>query len=184
MNRNTNRNKEKIKIYIVIGLSVILMISGYFRLIHAKIKTNPTSSVLPKGDMTTSAQPPVSINMPDPKSDLKSDLKVDIPKPKPSSEPTTVDFLQAVVRDIFSEPVDLIAKKDMKREEEPKLPPKMTLKGTIVGGDKPIAIINERFVRLGDMVGDYQVAQIDKNKVVLRSDKKEITLDVMSHVQN
>ncbi len=58
----------------------------------------------------------------------------------------------------------------------------MTLKGTIVGGKRPIAIINDRFVRMGDRIGDYQVVEIDKDRVTLRSGIYEIVLEVLTYV--
>ncbi len=67
-------------------------------------------------------------------------------------------------------------------EEIPEPPPPMTLKGTIVGGKRPIAIINDRFVRMGDRIGDYQVVEIDKDIVKLSSGNNEIVLEVLKYV--
>jgi len=97
-----------------------------------------------------------------------------------------ISVLQSVVKDIFAEPVrpepPQPASEENQGEEELKPPPPMTLKGTIVGGKRPIAIINDRFVRMGDRIGDYQVVEIDKDRVTLRSGIYEIVLEVLTYV--
>ena len=160
------KKSEQIKIYITIGLAVVLVISGYFRLIHAKTK---------KGRVAPTPQPSLApINIPRIQTEPKQDKK----QPKPDRS----DFLQSAVRDIFAEPADPEPEKN-KSKEKPK-PPPMSLKGTIVGGKTPIAIINGRFARVGDRIGDYQVTQITKDEVRLISGSHEIVLKVLKHVHN
>ena len=47
--------------------------------------------------------------------------------------------------------------------------PSPKLKGTIVGGKRPIAIIDDQLYRMGDQIGEYKIILIGKNKVLLES---------------
>ena len=161
------KKSNRIKIYITIGLALVLVVNGYFRLIHAKIKRSGKSST---------PQPSLApINIP------KILTKLQQVKP---SESDRFDVLQYAVRDIFAEPVRPAkpAPEENQMEEIPEPPPPMMLKGTIVGGKRPIAIINDRFVRMGDRIGDYQVVEIDKDIVKLSSGNNEIVLEVLKYV--
>lgn len=55
----------------------------------------------------------------------------------------------------------------------------LTLKGTITGGENPIAVINDMFVYTGDRIGDYEVVAIGKDEVVLTSDTHSMVLKVL-----
>ncbi len=55
----------------------------------------------------------------------------------------------------------------------------MELKGTIVGGGKPLAIINDQFVGTGDWIGEYQVIRIGKKTVLLDSGHHQIALEMV-----
>ena len=164
------KKSNRIKIYIVIGLALVLVVNGYFRLIHAKTKRSGTSST-PQPSLT-------SINIP------KILTKLQQAKP---SESDRFDVLQYAIKDIFAEPVwpakpAQPAPEEKQMEEIPEPPPPMTLKGTIVGGKRPIAIINDRFLRMGDRIGDYQIIEIDKDKVKLSSGNNDIVLEVLKYV--
>jgi hypothetical protein len=164
------KKNNRIKIYITIGLAIVLVINGYFRLIHARTK---------KSAKSPTPQPSLApINIPKILTKLKQAKQ---------SESEGFDVLQYAVRDIFAEPVrpappEQSAPEVNKMEEIPEPPPPMTLKGTIVGGKRPIAIINDRFLRMGDRVGDYQVVEIDKDMVKLSSGNNEIVLTVLKYV--
>jgi hypothetical protein len=56
------------------------------------------------------------------------------------------------------------------------------LKGTITGGSESLAIVNDRFLRRGDVIQDYTVARIDEDNVVLKSGEHEIHLEVLKVV--
>ena len=162
------KNKQ-IKIYIVIALAIIFVINGYFRLIHARIKQrgSPTS---PKPSLA-------SIDIPKIQTKLQKTVK--------QTDSDRLIVLHSVIRDIFKEPVMPAPEKPEPTEEiekTPEPPPPMTLKGTIVGGKRPIAIINGRFLRTGDMMGDYQVVEITKDIVKLSSGNNEIVLEVLKYV--
>jgi hypothetical protein len=56
----------------------------------------------------------------------------------------------------------------------------LELKGTIIGGKAPMAVINDKFVRMGEKIGEYQIVKIDPNEVVLRSGSQEKVLQVIA----
>ena len=70
-----------------------------------------------------------------------------------------------------------MAKKDQAQEREEQ-PPTFRLRGTIVGGERPLAIIDDRFVRVGDRIGDYNVIRIRKKDVLLMSDRTKLHLEI------
>lgn len=95
------------------------------------------------------------------------------------------DHLPASIRDIFS-PLNsppraekTSEEKEVERSDPP--PPSFTLKGTIVGGRNPIAIIDDQFVRPGDWVGEYRVVKIGKKEVVLDSDYGQVVLEILKN---
>ena len=165
------KKSERAKIFITVGLAVVLVISGYFRLIHAKIRKS--------GAPPTSQSSLAPINIPTIQiPTIQTEQQPDTKQP----EPDHLDFMQSAIRDIFAEPADKTPEEN-RAEVEQTPPPPLSLKGTIVGGKSPIAIINGHFVRMGNRIGDYQVVGIDKDRVTLRSGNNEIVLEVLKHVQ-
>ncbi len=165
------KKSEKIKLYITLGLALVLIISGYFRVIRPRIKT------VAKAVASRPAAPVVQI----PKAPVEAPRKKE--KTKKKFNPAYV--MSSMVRDIFAEPemTAPVVKEEIpeKEEKKPALPP-VTLKGTIVGGEHPIAIINGRFFRTGDWIGDYQVARIDKDEVLLSAGNHAVVLEVLKNV--
>lgn len=157
---------DQIKIYVVIGLSLVLIIGAYFSFIHAKVRRGK--------DVAASTAPLAQLNVP----------VINKEKPK-NTRPggSSVDkYLPASIRDIFS-PLKSSTDKESRpkgREGEEEVS-SFTLKGTIVGGERPIAIINDKFVRTGDWIGEYKVARIGKKEVLLDSDGKKMVLEIMKN---
>ena len=169
---------EQIKVYIIIGLALVAAIVGYFRFIHKK--------PIRDADRTPSTVPIALSDAP----------QVEIKDTRNARwrEPPVNESLPVVLRDIF---VPLKSpKKARKRptaplkspeeaqsqptEQKPsKPPPSLKLSGTIVGGDWPIAIINDQFVRIGDWIGEYKVVRIGKTEVVLDSGDRKIELEMV-----
>ena len=83
-----NEKSETIKIYMVVGLTVMLLISGYFRFIHAKLK----------GGEKTAPAPSASAAIQIPSIEVKTSQKT------AQVEPARFDFLPPTIRDIFAEP--------------------------------------------------------------------------------
>ena len=120
---------DQIKKYIVIGLSLVLAIVGYFRLIHGK--TQPEAM-----DQSFSES-----NAPD--------VEMQIVEPVP---------MRPLKRDIFLPAKPLKSVKVKPAAKIPQKPaPKLKLRGTVVGGDEPIAIIDDQFIRTNESIAGYKV---------------------------
>jgi len=52
----------------------------------------------------------------------------------------------------------------------------LALKGVAWKGQTPMALIGDKIVKEGDMVGEYKVISIQKNRVVLTKDGKKLIL--------
>jgi hypothetical protein len=48
----------------------------------------------------------------------------------------------------------------------------------IVGGNNSIAIINDKFVRVGERIDGYKVVRIEEKQVFLRSGNKTLKLEL------
>ena len=85
---NKSQKTQKVKIYIVIGLSVVLVISAYFRMIHGRIKTNRKPGVVSEKNLASLVQLPPSAGLPGPKSTVQ--------KPKGPTKSITAKLPEAV----------------------------------------------------------------------------------------
>jgi hypothetical protein len=161
---------EKIKIYLVIALSIIFVISFYFRFIQA----NTNESKLSVHPQIPSAR----LNIPKIDPVLLRDTQ--------DQNVKISDESQTVLRDIFSPvhtPSRAAEKKDLP-QSEPVAPtplPSFRLKGTIVGPKGSIAIIDNQFLRSGDRIGRYRVAKIGKKNVLLDSGDRTILLEILKN---
>ena len=168
--------REKIKLMIVIGLSVVLVIIAYFRF-------------MPPQESSAVAAPTASVSHPQ----IAAIPKVEIKNRPIDPEPTSSDFImpQFVKRDIFT-PIHIplpekVEKKQAEQKPSRKPPPEPTsrpdfkLGGTIVGGDKPIAIINNQFVHAGDSISGFKVVRIGKFGVQLASKNTTIRLEMIEN---
>ncbi len=154
---------ERIKIYVLIFGAVAFVILGYFRFIHKK----PIA-----GEARTSSNTPFS-QLQVPEVDIKIQQTIR------RAELAVEEFMPALMRDIFSPANSTLAEK--RTAEQPSGIPlsAMELKGTIVGGGKPLAIINDQFVGIGDWVGEYQVIRIGNKAVRLDSGQHQIELEMV-----
>ncbi len=55
----------------------------------------------------------------------------------------------------------------------------LRLRGVVAGGARPVALINDRFVRLGDRLYQYQVASIGAKEVWLASGMETFQLRIL-----
>jgi hypothetical protein len=158
---------NQIKTYVVIGLSVVFLLVGYFTFVHKKVPHNagPTFS-------TPSTAPIARLEVP------KVEAKT-LPNPEPAKVPVS-EPLREDLTDIFA-PLKSPVKKESQPEgpEPPKPVPSFKLLGTIVGGKRPIAIINDQFARTGDWIGEYRVISIGKKGVLLDSGTIKIRLTMV-----
>jgi hypothetical protein len=157
---------EKIKLYIVIGLLFVAVIVAYFRFIHKKNDTG------------------VDIARPAPQKmvfELPQTIKIK-PERRPQPSGSSADeALGMTIRDIFA-PLQMPTepKPVIQAEKKPEPMGVLTLKGTIIGGQKAMAVINDKFIRIGEKIGEYQIVKIASNEVVLRSGSHEKVLHVLT----
>ena len=159
---------DQIKKYIVIGLSLVMAIVGYFRLIHGK--TQPEEMINPSlSDATTHG---FEMQIVEPVTWQQEDWHARL-----AAEP-----MRPLRRDIFLPAKPL---KSMKRKPvaniQRKPAPKLKLRGTVVGGDEPIAIIDDQFIRTNESIAGYKVIWIGPKMVVLRSGEKKLILELMQN---
>ena len=65
-------------------------------------------------------------------------------------------------------------------KQTPALAVTLELKGTILGGKNPMAIINDKFVRTGEKIGGYKVVRITPNTVYLRAGSHQKVIKVLT----
>lgn len=163
------KRSEQIKAYIVVGLALVLVISAYLRFIQAKVTTSREDR------LPSSSSPLEQFRLPQ--------IRTEKPQNSKILETAVKEYLKAPIRDIF-EPLGYeqkAAAPPPPEKEASKPLPTLNLKGTIVGGKRPIAIINDLFVRPGDWIGDYRVARIGKKDVLLDSGKHKILLEILKN---
>jgi len=165
----------------VIALALVAAVVAYFRFVHKGTEPAPPATVAgtPSGQtqfdpnsVKTARSQRLRVSRPALTEPLRRDIR-DIftpaqlpPKPKPVVQPPTP---------VLSKPVEKTAVVAL-----PAPPLNVELKGTVVGGNEPLAIINDKFVRLGEKVGDYQVVGITPSAVYLESGKHRKVLQVIS----
>lgn len=165
------KKKEKIRIIIVIGLLIVLILVAYFRFFLKKGSSDDPNSV---------ADPAVRSNIAVVNIPPQNRIPIPGPKTRPKEGLGREGAPPLWIRDIFAAP-EVPEKSKAKRQEghAPESVPSFTLKGTIVGGRKPMAIIDNQFVSQGDMIGDYRVVEITRNRVRLNRDGHQVVLDVI-----
>jgi hypothetical protein len=161
---------DRIRIGIVVGLALILVTVVLLRFFHSKTADGVLVPHAGNVDMTRLAMPKVPA----------VDLEIDGVRQKEAPE----SDLLILTRDIFrpsSPPPLMDGEKNgqSKSADTPRPVPTCQLKGTFTGGSEPLAIVDDRFVRCGDVIQDYTVTRIDEDKVFLRSGKHEIALEVL-----
>jgi len=161
---------EGMKAYIVIALAIIAAGFAYFRFFYNKGPSVPSMPVAGLASV-----PVADLEVPK--------IDASIFKKMPMKESTADEFRGADIRDLFSNLKMLskiVPEETGKAVEIPK--PSFALKGTILGGKNPIAIINGKFLRTGETISGYNVVRISKNEVLLSSGEQEILLEVISPV--
>jgi hypothetical protein len=157
---------NRIKVYIVIGLAVVLAISVYFRFVHGKVAAHTSQG--------SSEATFVQLDVPQ--------VSTEDPQNAQRRESFVHEYLHTAIRDLFSplnSPLNQQSPSEEQGLREPS--PSLKLKGTIVGGKKPIAIINDQFVRMGDRIGEYRVVRIGKKEVLLDSGNGRVVLEILKN---
>ena len=144
-------------------MSLVLVTLAYFRFVHKKPERS--RSVAP----STATAPATQFELLQPeKENLKNTQ---------GRESVVRESTGAVIRDIFAPLKSLpranrLAKKGASSNRGGSL----QLKGVIIGGKNPIAIINDKLVRTGERIGDYTLVRVEKKEVFLRSANRNIRL--------
>ena len=157
---------ERIKIYVVIVLVVVFVILGYFQLFHNK------------ADVEAKSIAPVES---EPELDLSS-IETTIKSRLQMSEAPSFEPFQPIARDIFTSLKSLNkAKVPKKQNQKPKPLPPLRLKGTIVEVDRSIAIVNDRYLRIGDLIHGFKVVRIGKKEILLVSGQRQLALEMQKY---
>lgn len=158
----SKEKNEKIKIYVVTVLTLVLVVLGYFRFIHKE------STVVANIEPDTELHAGLDV----PQAKIRNAAANVQPYLAPAKEPG-----RALIRDIFAPVKPLPQKTRQPTEQKSSKPPlPLTLRGTIVGSGKPIAIINDQLLRQGDQIGGFRVVKIGKKEVLLRSANDQLEL--------
>ena len=161
------KNPERIKIYVVIGLSLAFGMVGYFRFFYKKAEADVKSSE------------PVEVPS---KIDLSSVQPIIQGRKQLNKELSTESF-QPIARNIFApltNPKRATAyKMQSMNTEKQQLVPALRLKGTIVGGEGPIAIVNDMFLRTGDKIAGFKVVWIGTKTIMMEAGEQKLALEML-----
>jgi len=163
------KSTGRIKIYLVVGLALVLAALVY-RYLHARAAQNRSISP-PPATATLSEMP----ELPDlyPERQRKTQIE----------RSNIRELRRLFVRDIFA-PVKSLPKARRPTKKSRSVQRKVTslkLRGVIVGGKHPIAIINDKFVRTGERINGYRVVRIAEKEVLLKSGNKTVRLRLASN---
>ncbi len=157
---------ERIKIYVVIGLALVFVIIGYFRLFYKKSDAEAKS--------ITHVESEPEFNLSSIESKIKSRLQV--------SKESSFESFQPIARDIFTS-LKSPGKAEIPKMQNEKLKPlpPLELKGTIVGGDRSIAVIDDKYLRIGDSIDGFEVVWIGKKEVLLKAGQRQMVLGMLKN---
>lgn len=151
--------RAQIKIYIVIGLVILALIVAYFRFFYKKGDTQ-AGPATPAASTALTTQ----ITVPQVSENIRSTGGKEKMQPEASFSPVVRDIFAPLIIPSTTEPKPGALDQAM---GVTKMGPNLSLDGTIVGRSKRLAIINGRFVRQGEMIGEYKVVSIGEKMVRL-----------------
>lgn len=157
---------ERTKLLIVVGLAVVFVAMGYFRFLHGNI------AFFKKTEGAAAVSGLIQV----PAVDIKGVQPVAEPQKKAPERP------RAKLRDIFAPvkpPAAETAPVAVAAAPLPPLPP-LQLAGTIVGGKRPLAVINGRFLRNGELIAGLEVVSITKDQVTLSEKGRTVLLHALT----
>jgi hypothetical protein len=160
-------NTERIKIYVVIGLSLAFGMVGYFRFFYKKAEADVKS------------YEPVEVPS---KIDLSSVQPIIQGRKQLHKEHSTESF-QPVARNIFAPLTNpkiatAYKMKGLNTQKQQRVPA-LRLKGTIVGGEGPIAIVNDTFLRTGDEIAGFKVVWIGTKTIMMEAGEQKLALEML-----
>ena len=159
-------SRERTKLFMVIGLAAVFVAVGYFRFLHGKIaffKQQESGIAIP-----------AVIEVP----------AVDLKGIPPAGEPQKMapEGPRAGLRDIFAPikaPATEIPPVTVAAVPLKPLPP-LQLTGTIIGGKRPLAVINGQFLRKGEMIAGFEVVSIARDQVTLSGGGRKVLLNTLT----
>lgn len=162
--------RERTKQMMVIGLAVLFLLVGYYRFLHGKIAFFGRSE---SGVALTAV-----IEVP----------AVDLGDSSPAAEPKRMELegTRGRFRDIFAPPKPpkaaiLPAAVAVAAAAAPPKPlPALKLSGTVAGGKRPLAVINGRFLRNGEVIDGYEVVSISRDRVTLQGEGRKVVLNPLT----
>ena len=159
----------RIKIYLVVGLGLVLAALAYR---YVKTKAVSTGNFAPTpATATVSDIPDLSLfNKESFQTTRLATLTVKEPR-------------RDSVRDVFAPLRSLPKGKSLapRNRGTQRRTTSLKLRGVIVGGNNSIAIINDKFVRIGDRIDGYRVVRIEAKEVFLKSGNKTLKLELASN---
>lgn len=167
-----NDNNEKIKRYLVIGLACVALLVAYFRFFRSHAEPTVVIDQVPKNVTIYPIRPGENMRR-GTHSNFARDVR---------------SIAVGNIRDIFERPrIPVESQLPTPAAGRSVNAPKATapqdiyleLKGTITGGDSPMAIINDKFVRLGEEIETFRVVRISSNEVVLRAGEHQRIIQVI-----
>lgn len=158
---------DRIRIYLVVGLALVLAALVYR---HFKAKPSRTAALSPVGNTSGIAG--------------IADLPPLIPEGLQKAQHRSAkvkELRRDSLRDIFApmRPLKKTAHRIiMKGQPRVSKAPSLKLKGVILGGGNPVAIINGKLLRLGESIDGYQVVRIEAKEVFLKSGNSTFRLEL------
>lgn len=164
MDKPGSINKEKIEVSILLFMTLLFLVLGYFQFFYRPSgQTGVERDAAPKGKL----------------------IDVSEIRAKLANEDTAASARLAAVplrhsiHDVF-QPVNHIRFVPRKEQATPQLP-RFILNGSVAGGKSPLVVINGRFLRQWEWIDGYQVVSITDKQVVLNSKRGRIELAMGTH---
>jgi hypothetical protein len=157
---------DKIRLYVLLGLTLVLVVALYSRFTHKE-------SAEATGEAPEAA-PPERLAIPEVDFDSLQGNRL----------------LGRAVRAVLRDPVrDIFVPGGTIGADENELGAtggsvkiaSLKLKGVVAGGENPLALINDTFVRTGDSIDGYRVVRIEKKEVFLDSGIEIFRLEIRNH---
>ena len=152
------------KIYILIAATIVFVAVGYFRFFYKK----PPGKPGPK-EALAALEPLQAPEVNLQKTGRAEKIRIFPNPPDPAS-----------IRDLFKPFEAVLAEEKIPQSPAAVKPaPALKLRGVIVGGQNPLAIINDRFVRKGDRIDGLRVVSIETCHVRLVSSHQQLVLKLV-----
>jgi hypothetical protein len=164
-----NKSTGRIKLYLIVGLALILAALVY-RYLHARAARN--RSISPPAATATLSEIPTL-----------TDLYPERQQKTQVERSNIRELRRLFVRDIFApaKPLSKARRPTKKGQPAQQQVKSLKLKGVIVGGKNSIAIIDDKFVRMGERINGYTVVRIAEKEVWLNSGNRTVKLRLVSN---